>query len=101
MAPNIVESIFNLSIDGGNEDPDNVIPSISSKYYDFENLDQFSTDSMTNNSFSLFHCNTRMVWSMKFWQGLMNSWQGWWFGNFLLHDFSTPPHPHPPQMEQK
>ena len=56
-----IENITNLHALGGDEDLDNIIPPVSSKYFDFEALERFSTDCMKDSSFSLFHCNIRSL----------------------------------------
>jgi len=56
-----IENIVNFHALNENEDPDNTIPSVSSKYFDFEAFERFSIDSMKDSSFSLFHCNIRSL----------------------------------------
>ena len=67
---NIAHNYFNDSISSDDEDPDNIIPSISSNYYNALELKYLLSISSTtctdsssyyNNSFSIFHCNIRSL----------------------------------------
>jgi hypothetical protein len=42
-------------------DPDSIINTISSKYYDLEELKDTMSDIPPNSAFSVFHCNTRSL----------------------------------------
>ncbi len=69
---NIANSYLNNPINSDYEDPDNIIPSFSSNYYNIEecknlfntppNLDSYSpTHNNNHDLFSIFHCNVRSL----------------------------------------
>ena len=55
---NIAQSFLNEPLSNDSQDPDSVLPSISSKYYNIDELNELSPN---GNTFSVVHFNTRSL----------------------------------------